>query len=85
MSRTVKYTGRFNNLRLTCCWLQDCYRLMCLTAPEVAQYDDGIQTLQRETAARKAVAREKEEELSEQDLPIFHQIQAIFRFYCREF
>lgn len=51
---------------------------MCLTAPEIAQYDDGIQTLNSETAARKATARAKEEELLEQDLPIFHQIQAKF-------
>lgn len=55
--------------------LQDCYKLMCLVAPEILQYDDGIQTLQQETAARKATAKEKEDLLAEQNLPLFKQIQ----------
>lgn len=54
--------------------LQDSYMLMCLTAPEVAQYEDGIQTLQTETATRKASAKEKEDEISSQSIPIFDQL-----------
>jgi hypothetical protein len=56
--------------------VQDCYRLMCLIAPEVAQYEEGIQTLQSETAARKASTKQKEVELAQQKLPIFQEIQA---------
>ena len=48
--------------------------LMCLTAPEVAQYEDGVQTLQNEIAARKTSAKEKEDEISSHGLPIFQQI-----------
>ncbi len=55
--------------------VQDCYKLMCLVAPEVAQYEDGIQTLQSETAARKAATSQKEAELARQKLPIFQEIQ----------
>lgn len=55
--------------------MQDCYKLMCLVAPEVVQYEEGIQTLQTETAARKASTREKEDALEQQNLPIFQQIQ----------
>ncbi len=56
--------------------LQDCYKLMCIVAPEIAQYSDGIQTLQSETAARKATSKEKEDQLADQKLPLFEQIQA---------
>jgi hypothetical protein len=48
---------------------------MCLVAPEVAQYEEGIQTLQSETAARKATTKQKETELAQQRLPIFQEIQ----------
>lgn len=60
--------------------LQDCYKLMCIVAPEIAQYSDGIQTLQSETAARKATSKEKEEQLADQKLPLFEQIQASYHF-----
>ena len=60
--------------------LQDCYKLMCIVAPEIAQYSDGIQTLQSETAARKATSKEKEEQLASQNLPLFEQIQASYPF-----
>jgi len=55
--------------------VQDCYKLMCLVGPEVAQYEDSIQTLQSETAARKATTSQKEAELARQKLPIFQEIQ----------
>lgn len=58
--------------------LQDCYMSMCLTAPEVAQYEDGIQTLQNETATRKDTAKEKENEISSEGIPLFDQMLVDF-------
>lgn len=60
--------------------LQDCYRLLCLVAPEVAQYSDGIQLLQDTTSSRKEEARAREEQLAELNLPLFQQIQAELTF-----
>ena len=54
---------------------------MCIVAPEIAQYSDGIQTLQSETAARKATSKEKEEQLAGQNLPLFEQIKASHLFH----
>lgn len=55
--------------------MQESYRLMCLTAPEVAQYDESIQILQTEVEARKAAGRAQEAELEGCNLPIFQQVQ----------
>ena len=54
--------------------MQDCYTSMCLTAPEVAQYEDGIQTLQTEITSRKDTAKEKEDEISSEGIPLFDQL-----------
>ena len=54
--------------------LQASYTSMCLTAPECGQFEDGIQTLQNEIAARKASAKEKEDEFAVERLPIFDQL-----------
>ena len=59
---------------------------MCLVAPEIAQYEEGIQTLQTETAARKETTKEKEADLAQQSLAIFQQlqVQCLHRFPNRQ-
>ena len=57
---------------------------MCITAPEVAQYESSIATLESETAARKAAAKEKEAELAVSNPAIFQQIQVMHTYFLQK-
>lgn len=54
---------------------QEAYKLMCQVAPDVAEYERGIATLQAEIRTRKASIANKEAALAAANPPLFRQVQ----------
>ena len=50
---------------------------MCLVAPDVAEYEKGIATLQAEIRTRKASIATKETALTAANPPLFQQVQVL--------
>eukprot|EP00887_Chlorella_sp_A99_P005399 scaffold1.g5399.t1 len=55
--------------------LADSYRLMCVTAPAVAELENGIRTLQQEVAARRVSAADAEAAVGQLNPPVFRDVQ----------
>ena len=55
--------------------LQEAYKLMCQVAPDVAEYEKGIATLQAEIRTRKASIVHKEAALTAANPPLFRHLQ----------
>jgi hypothetical protein len=53
--------------------LPDALRLLCITAPNVAEVENGLATLQHEVAARRVSAADGEASLGQMNPPIFAQ------------
>lgn len=49
--------------------------MMCQVAPDVAEYEKGIATLQAEICTRKASIAHKEAALAAANPPLFRQVQ----------
>lgn len=55
--------------------VQEAYKLMCQVAPDVAEFEKGIATLQAEIRTRKASIAHKEAALAASNPPLFRQVQ----------
>lgn len=58
---------------------QEAYTLMCQVAPDVAEYEKGIATLQAEIRTRKTSIANKEAALAASNPLLFRQVQVGLR------